>query len=225
MLGAVRGPDMERKWKSHKKADIDEVLSTSRSVARTGRYTVLLERLMALLVAETRQTPERVKELVIQATILEMQCSWVNAIAAEKGEIVRETPTPVSRTSLDSGPSGNMLAPHIALPPSPTPTPPHSPISTPLPRHAPSNASRASQSSEYTSATSRLSPTRASGVGKRCMDLGRQVEEVLKLPLPLNIRNVAKVARLVVVAWTLGVGVVDEGDLDVERLPESVLLF
>lgn len=63
-------------------------------------------------------------------------------------------------------------------------------------------------------------------------NLGRQLEDVLKSRLPLDIQTIVMVARLVLVAWTLSVESVawEEGEagfrvVDPARLPESMYMW
>lgn len=63
-------------------------------------------------------------------------------------------------------------------------------------------------------------------------NLGRQIEDVLKGSLPLDVQTVVMVARLVLVAWTLSVESVawEEGEIgfrivDSKRLPERMYLW
>jgi hypothetical protein len=90
---------------------------------------------------------------------------------------------------------------------------------------SPSRFSRQSDTSTCTVTSLR------SSIGTSASNLGKQIEDLLKMELPFSVETVAVVARLVIVAWTLSVEVVawDEGELgfrvpDPSQLPEKMVL-
>lgn len=72
----------------------------------------------------------------------------------------------------------------------------------------------------------------SSSTGFAPLNLGKQIEQILKADLPLSVDHVALVARLVLVAWTLSVEVVawEEGEQGfriptMDELPEKMVMF
>jgi hypothetical protein len=70
-----------------------------------------------------------------------------------------------------------------------------------------------------------------SSAGFPTLNLGKQVEQILKAELPLSVEAVAVVARMVIVAWTLSVEVVawEEGEQgfripDLNELPDKMVM-
>ncbi|KAF1918045.1 hypothetical protein BDU57DRAFT_446127 [Ampelomyces quisqualis] len=62
-------------------------------------------------------------------------------------------------------------------------------------------------------------------------NLGKQIERILKAELPLSVKSVATVARLIIVAWTLSVATVawEDGEQgfripDLEKVPDKMVL-
>ncbi|KAF2202763.1 hypothetical protein GQ43DRAFT_301296 [Delitschia confertaspora ATCC 74209] len=200
----------------------EEAIATS--VARVGRYVTLLERLMGLLVEETGMDQKRVKEEVMSAMVRQIGMSWQEAVDAEKskttavssmptsgddGPLTQSAPHNPQTLQTDTTPEPHPFLSHRQGPacispvsPSPNPTslaepaPPSPTSAAPMPRPS---------TNTFSSATSMSSTSRV-----RIPDLARQVEVILKSPLSFDVHTIARVARLVLVAWTLGVGVVDE---------------
>jgi hypothetical protein len=186
--------------------------------ARMQRYVTLVERLMALVHG---MKPEEVLAAVTQATKLEMERSYEDAVAAfRNGDADQESAVRNKRNSTSSNKgkkskrlSSSSFAPtsttqhksspptltHNATPPTPTHTTPASPTSTSV------NSSRDSSTFPR-------------------QNLGRQVEHLLKLSLPLDVQSIAKLVRLVVVAWTLSVEHVEPEQLVLDG-EEKMVLF
>lgn len=83
-------------------------------------------------------------------------------------------------------------------------------------------------STRHSMRTSSSSPRRSS---EQDVNLGKQVEQVLKQDLPLSIPTIGFIARMVIVAWTLSVGHVawEDGEEGIrlprlEDLPEEIVL-
>jgi hypothetical protein len=92
-----------------------------------------------------------------------------------------------------------------------------------LSRHSTRRSKRSSSSSVPSSP---VQASRASVAFSRCsatfppQNLGSCVEDVLKMELPLDVATVSVVVRMVIVAWTVSVGVVEglESDLGAEKM-------
>lgn len=160
-------------------------------VSRMHRYTTLLQRLMALI---PDIKPQDALAAVREATKQELLRSYLDAVVTHNSP----SPSPISipSTAGTSCPEADARGTRQ--------------------RHTSSSSRRSARrsprssvgSGTATSHTSRLStsfPTH---------NLGKQIETLLKSELPFSVRNVAQVARLVLVAWTLSVGTVawEEGE-------------
>ncbi|CAA9963798.1 hypothetical protein PTMSG1_07157 [Pyrenophora teres f. maculata] len=150
--------------------------------ARLSRYTTLLERLMALVPDMKGQD---VLEAVQIATKVELQRSYEQAVAAHSTASTRKTsinsttyPVPETTPAKDI---------HL----SPSPASPH----------------RSNRLSTISNHTVRTDTSSASSSDKE-PSLARQIEQVLKTELPLDVATIAFVARMVIVAWTCSVGTV-----------------
>lgn len=174
-------------------------------VARVYRYVTLLQRLMALV---PDMKPQQVLAAVKEATKKDLARSYADAVAAHKAASTSPHPFPTVND---------------------TNCPPSDARSNR--RHA-SNASRPS---------ARLSPRSSLGSGVASSrlsmsfpehNLGKQVEVLLKSELPFSVDTIATVSRLVIVAWTLSVGIVawKEGEEgfrvpEIKKLPEEMLFI
>ncbi|KAJ4378974.1 hypothetical protein N0V86_005851 [Didymella sp. IMI 355093] len=177
-------------------------------VARVRRYVTLVQRLMALV---PDAKGHDVRDAVRDATKRELQQAYNDAIAANKAE---EEQTP------------------------PTPNDTHCPESDARSRRQPSASSRPSARRSLRSSlgsaskgTINSNDTRRSATFP-VLNLGKQVETLLKSELPFSIDMIAVVARLVIVAWTLSVGTVaweagEEGWRvpDMQRLPAGMVMI
>lgn len=173
--------ERERLGKLATNPDIFETLADK--FARMSRYITLLQRLMALVPG---MAPQDVSDAVQEATKIQMQQAYTDAVAAHAQE-----------------PPSNHPGSTITW---------HESVRSRSPRN------RQSVISTHRSIrTSSSSPRRSSD---QELSLGRQVEDVLKMELPLSIQTIAFVARMVIVAWTLSVGHVawEEGESGM-RLP------
>jgi hypothetical protein len=151
-----------------------------------SRYSTLLERLMALV---PHLKPQDVLAAVQEAMKQEIRAAYEQAVTTHSSSTTR-------KNSVES----------IC-----------SPVSSPVPEIPAKSAKRQSTSS-------RRSPRRRSNRSSTFSDvtetspalssedkegtLAKQVEQVLKAELPLDVATIAFVARMVIVAWTVSVGVV-----------------
>ena len=147
--------------------------------ARMSRYITLLERLMALV---PDMKPQDVLAAVREATKVELQRSYADAVAAHN------TPSTSPSPIIDS------RCPESAL---------RSKRQSTVSRASAKCSNRSSTASTLT-VTSLGSPT-ASSDSFPPQNLGKQMERILKSELPLSVESVAFVARMVIVAWTLSV--------------------
>ncbi|KAL5453621.1 hypothetical protein PMIN06_005385 [Paraphaeosphaeria minitans] len=172
-------------------------------VARMSRYTTLLERLMAL-VPDIR--PADVLAAVREGLKSELERSYKDAVAAHVvGRTILPTPSS-SRSKHNSSLSQKDTRRRV--------------------RHSNSSSGTASPDGPVSPTSGRPSSTFP------VHDLGRQVEDVLKGSLPMDVQTIIHVARLVLVAWTLSVeGVAwDEGEVgfrvvDPAKLPEKMYMW
>jgi CHASE3 domain sensor protein len=156
--------------------------------SRISRYTTLLERLMALVPDLKAQ---EVIAAVQEATKQEMRHAYRQAVAAHTSS----TPARKSAESIIT----------------PIPASPSDPQQQQRKRQ--STSSRRSvhysnRSSTFSSDITDTSPALSSSTEDKERSLAKQMEHVLKSELPLDVGMIAFVARMVVVAWTLSVGVV-----------------
>ncbi|KAL5390385.1 hypothetical protein DPSP01_001952 [Paraphaeosphaeria sporulosa] len=172
-------------------------------VARMSRYITLLGRLMAI-VPDMR--PSDVLDAVREGLKSEMERSYEDAVAAHLiGRTILWTPLS-SRSKRNSS----------------------------MPRRDTRNRSRNSNNSSGTASPdgpASLTSGRSSSTFP-VHNLGRQVEDILKGSLPMDVQTIIHVARLVLVAWTLSVeGVAwDEGEVgfrvvDPAKLPEKMYMW
>ncbi|PSN68236.1 hypothetical protein BS50DRAFT_633849 [Corynespora cassiicola Philippines] len=160
--------------------------------ARMHRYITLLERLMHLV---PDMKPQDVRDAVREATKKEMERAYEDAVNAHiSGESEVSTTLPLH--SLPRRQSKRLSA--------------GSSLSSAL-------FGAGAGSSEGTASpspvpTDILSPRSSSTFPVH--NLGRQVEQVLKVSLPFNVESIAMVARMIIVAWTLSVETVawDDGE-------------
>jgi hypothetical protein len=186
--------------------------------ARMQRYVTLVERLMALVPV---MKPEAVLAAVTEATKLEMERSYEDAVAAFKNEDAdqemtmhnkrnstisnkgRKTKRLSSSSFTRASTAQQMPSPptltRSATPPTPTQTTPLSPASLSV------NSSRDSSTFPR-------------------VNLGRQIEDLLKLSLPMDVQSIAKLVRLVIVAWTVSVEHVELEQLALSG-DEKLVLF
>ncbi|KAI8943723.1 hypothetical protein NX059_001702 [Plenodomus lindquistii] len=151
--------------------------------ARMSRYITLLERLMAL-VPDMKQ--QDVMAAVREATKLELQRSYADAIAAHAG---KETSKEPAFVAIQWNPPTERKNKRLSV---------RSRTSVRWSKRA----STGDADSEH-SATSNTSPAPSAEV--HSPNLGKQLEQVLKMDLPPSVRTIAYVARMVIVAWTLSV--------------------
>ncbi|KAI2484905.1 hypothetical protein Ptr902_03845 [Pyrenophora tritici-repentis] len=174
--------------------------------ARMSRYVTLLERLMALVPDMKGQD---ILEAVQTATKVELQRSYEQAVAAHSTASPRKTSIcsttyPIPETTPTS--KDTHLSPNASGR-----------------RRSNNRLSTISNHTVHTDASSASSSDKEPS-------LARQVEQVLKMELPLDVATVAFVARMVVVAWTCSVGTVawEDGQMgfrvpDVEALHKAVM--
>jgi hypothetical protein len=144
-------------------------------VSRMSRYTTLLERLMALVPG---MRPSEVLTAVREGLKCEIERSYGDAVAAHLiGGTIFSTPS--TRSKRNSSMSRK--------------------DSSRRSRHSNNSSGTASPDSPAS-----LSSDRPSSTFPR-HNLGRQIENVLKGSLPLDVQTIIQVARLVLVAWTLSV--------------------
>ncbi|KAI4649812.1 uncharacterized protein J4E79_009658 [Alternaria viburni] len=179
--------------------------------ARISRYTTLLERLIALVPDLKAQDA---LAAVQEATKQEMRRAYQQAVAAHTSS------TPASKS-----------AETVCSPVSASPSEPQQ-----QQRKRQSTSSRRStrysnRSSTFSSDITEASPALTTSMDEKERSLAKQVEHVLKSDLPLDVSAIAFVARMVVVAWTVSVGVVawGEGETgfrvpDLEALGKLVLV-
>ena len=166
--------------------------SLTDKTSRMSRYVTLLERLMALVPDVEHQD---VLAAVKKATKKELECSYLEAVAAHANE---------SRPS-------SIVDAHACA-------------------ESDTQSNRPSTMSNETSMRSMNSP-RSSAIFPP-ENLSKQVEQILKMELPLSIETIATIARLVIVAWTLSVETVgwEEGEEgyrvpSFDELPEKMVMF
>jgi hypothetical protein len=187
--------------------------------ARMQRYITLLERMMALVPG---MKPGDVLTAVKQATKLEMERSYEDAVASfRNGDADQDYVSYGSkRTSVISNKrkkSKRLSSSSYAL----ASTAPHTPTLSTLTHNA--TAQPPIQQSTPASPTSPiLSSSRNSSTFPE-HNLGRQVEELLKLSLPLDLQSIAKLVRLVVAAWTVSVECVEPSQLVLGGAEKMVL--
>ncbi|KAF2855223.1 hypothetical protein T440DRAFT_206328 [Plenodomus tracheiphilus IPT5] len=173
----------ERQRLSKVASDPSTVDTLADKTARMSRYITLLERLMALVPDMKSQD---VLAAVREATKIELQRSYADAVATHAGK--------------DTSKELPFVATHWN-PPVEAKNKRQSVISRTSVRWS-KRASTASADSEH-SAASNTSPAPSGEV--HSPNLGKQLEQVLKMEVPLSIGAIAYVARMVIVAWTLSV--------------------
>jgi hypothetical protein len=150
--------------------------------SRMSRYTTLLERLMALV---PDFKPQDALSAVQEATKQELQRAYQQAVTAHTSSTPRKSaesicsPVSVSDTHRVKRQSASPRGSH---------------------RHSNRSSTLSSDITDTSPALSSLEYKERS--------LAKQIEHVLKSELPLDIATIAFVARMVIVAWTLSVGVV-----------------
>ncbi|KAF2865635.1 hypothetical protein BDV95DRAFT_586216 [Massariosphaeria phaeospora] len=170
-------------------------------VARMHRYITLLERLMCLV---PDVEPRDVLAQVQEATLCEVQRSYHDALT-----LARLALQPPCLDYYTSPPTTTTTA--AALTPHTPPPKRHSRSSLPRMHHRTSTSSSSAWQTATPSPAS-LPSARASS-SFPALNLGAQVEPILKARLPFGVDVVAVVVRLVVAAWTESVGKVAwEGD-------------
>ncbi|RMZ67193.1 g- beta wd-40 repeat-containing [Pyrenophora seminiperda CCB06] len=170
--------------------------------ARMSRYITLLERLMALI---PDMKGQGVLEAVQTATKVELQHAYEQAVAAHRTSTTEKASiTSTTQPVLES---------------TPTKTTPNS-VS---PKASPRRSNRLSTISSQSNISAASSNDKES-------NLARQIEQVLKVDLPLDVATVAFVARMVIVAWTYSVNNVawEDGEPgfrvpDVDALHKAVM--
>jgi len=173
--------------------------SVSDKAARVHRYITLIERLMALVPG---MNPHDVLASVQEATKREMKRSYEAAVTAyQQAGLERENSTTSSRRRRSKRSSSSAFS--FVLQPALGPLMPAVLDEAPLPVLQQQNSPQETPSLT-SSRNSTTFPT---------YNLGRQVEQILKLTLPLDVDTIARVVRLVVVAWTVSVAAVDAEDL------------
>ncbi|KNG51091.1 g-protein beta wd-40 repeat-containing protein [Stemphylium lycopersici] len=146
--------------------------------ARMSRYMTLLERLMALV---PDLKPQDVLEAVQEATKIEIQRSYERAVVAH---------TPQSHTRKSADFACRRLS------------------DTQPKRHSTSPRSSPPRRSNRSSVLSNVTTPSVLSNEDKDRNLAKQLEQVLKAELPLDVAMIAFVARMVLVAWTLSVRVV-----------------
>lgn len=172
-------------------------------VARMSRYTTLLERLMAL-VPDMR--PADVLAAVKEGLKSEVERSYQDAVAAHLiggSTLSTSSSTRSERNSSTSRKDTRRRS-----------------------RHSNNSSGTASPDGPASFTSGRPSSTFP------VHNLGRQVEDMLKGSLPMDVKTITHVARLVLVAWTLSVeGVAwDDGEVgfrvvDPAKLPKKMYLW
>ncbi|ORY15399.1 hypothetical protein BCR34DRAFT_558754 [Clohesyomyces aquaticus] len=167
--------------------------SVADKVARIQRYTTLLERLMAMAV-RSDMSPSDVLKKVQEATTRELERAYADAQIAFCEDLFDPSAPAIPRRSanrVSSSSAGSGSRSSVSAEPSL-----RSDASTPSP----------------SSARSAFSPRPSSTF--QTPNLAQRVERMLKADAPLDVQSIAVVARLVLVAWTLCVGVVAWEDED-----------
>ena len=189
--------------------------SVSDKAARVHRYITLIERLMALVPGAK---PNDVLAAVRKATAQEIDRSYEAAVTAyQQGDLDREHVAYSARKRLSkrlssSSSSSSGFAPRLAAVSTASTLVIAAPVSPLQQRNSPLEAPNSTSSRD--------------SVTFPVDNLGRQVEQVLKLALPLDVRTIARVVRLVIVAWTVSVQAVGAEDLGFQGLEgEKMVLF
>jgi hypothetical protein len=187
--------------------------------ARMQRYITLLERLMALVPG---MKSGDVLTAVKQATKLEMERSYDDAVASFRtGDAEQDYVSHGSKhTSVISNKrrkSKRLSSSSYAL----ASAAPHTPTLSTL-THNVTAQPQIQQSTPASPTSPSLSSSRNSSTFTE-HNLGRQVEELLKLSLPLDVQSIAKLVRLVVAAWTVSVECVEPSQLVLSGAEKMVL--
>jgi hypothetical protein len=161
--------------------------------SRILRYTTLLERLMALV---PDLKPQDVLSAVREATKQEIRAAYQQAVTAH------------SSSSPRKGSVESVTCSHVSDSPTATPTPRAEKRLSTSSRRSPRRQSK--RSSTFSDITE-TSPALSSSTEEKESNLAKQIEQVLKAELPLDVPTVAFVARMVIVAWSVSVGVVAWG--------------
>lgn len=171
-------------------------------VSRMRRYITLLERLMAL-VPDVK--PQEVRAAVQRATKAEVERSYEKAVTAYQINPTLASAAMESRGCLASDSRNKRYS-----------------VQSHFSTHQSSRSSAASVDSNVSPASSDTFLE---------SNLGKQMEQLLKAELPLCVEQVAFVARMILVAWTLSVGQVawEQGEEgfrvpDMDKLPEKMLM-
>jgi hypothetical protein len=146
--------------------------------------------------------PEEALQAVMEATRRDVERSYADAVAAHQAGPPRSSSVVDSHACPESDARSRRLS-----------------------TQSPNRSGRSGDASISTFAMPRNSG------GFPSENLGKQVERILKAELPLSVENVATVARLIIVAWTLSVETVvwEEGEQgfripDLEKLPDKMIL-
>ncbi|KAF2826330.1 hypothetical protein CC86DRAFT_382388 [Ophiobolus disseminans] len=176
--------------------------SIADKAARMQRYITLLERLMAL-VPDVK--PHDVLAAVQNATKKELERSYSDAVTAYRNIPSRSSSVVDSHGCPESDARSKRNSIHS---------------------HTSGHRSHRSSTSSIVTFASPVS----SGDSQE-LNLGKAVEQILKAELPISIENIATVARMVIVAWTLSVETVawEDGEEGfrvpaLEKLPEKMVM-
>ncbi|XP_014561930.1 hypothetical protein COCVIDRAFT_33162 [Bipolaris victoriae FI3] len=180
---------LHRERERLRRLGVDPTTPDSRGdkAARMSRYVALLERLMALV---PDMKPSEVLKKVEEGVKSEIADAYARATGTGTSRAGSTAPNNAIATATAAQPAAQLAVP--------------APKSESPERRLRRRSNRLSFVSRASSGSS-VSFGTDDGVGG---DLGKQVERVLKAELPLDIRTVAFVARMVIVAWTLSVDAV-----------------
>ena len=151
--------------------------------ARMSRYITLLERLMALV---SDMKSQDVLEAVQTATKAELQRAYEQAVVAHSTSTTRKASINSTTYQVPESTSTKNRR-HSASP-----------------KASPGRSNRLSIISNHTIHTD----TSSTSFNDKGSSLARQIEQVLKAELPLDVATIAFVARMVIVAWTCSVDTV-----------------
>lgn len=181
---------LHRERERLRRLGVDPTTPDSRAdkAVRMSRYVALLERLMALV---PDAKPSEVLKKVEEGARIEIADAYARATGtgstSRSGSTASDTATTTAPAAQSAVPAAKSESPERRL------------------RRRPNRLS-------FVSRASTGSSTSFGSYDGVVGDLGKQLERVLKAELPLDVRTVAFVARMVIVAWTLSVdGVAFEG--------------
>ncbi|ENI06775.1 hypothetical protein COCC4DRAFT_39166 [Bipolaris maydis ATCC 48331] len=177
---------LHRERERLRRLGVDPTTPDSRAdkAARMSRYVALLERLMALV-------PDAKPSEVLKKVEEGVRSEIADAYARATGSMSRSGSTTSASATATTAPAAQPAA-QLAVPAAKSENPDR------RLRRLSNRLSFVSRASTGSSASFGSDD----GVGG---DLGKQLERVLKAELPLDVRTVAFVARMVIVAWTLSV--------------------